>query len=87
MSGRTLTERQYRRLLALGTGGMIVSGGNKRDWGTMLNRGLVTGERGAQGCFVNGIRITPAGLRALADAVERLWAPVRAGRQKRDGHA
>lgn len=75
VSHRPLTKRQYSFLLALGSGAMLVSGGKKRDWDSMLNRGLVTGELGAQGCYVNGVRITAAGLRALADAVDRYGLP------------
>ena len=74
-SGRPLTQNQFDRLCSIAGGAMIVSGGNKRDWGSLHARGYVTGELGAQGCFINGIRITSAGLRVFADAVDRYGFP------------
>ena len=72
---RVLTEKQYQTLRVLGSGAMLVSGGSRRAYGPLFDRGLVDGELGGQGCFINGVRITPAGLRALADAVERYGLP------------
>jgi hypothetical protein len=68
---RPLTEKQFRRLLVFANGAMLCSGGNQRDFKPLLDRGLVVGELGAQGCYVNGVTITPEGLRALADGLER----------------
>lgn len=68
---RALTEKQFRRLAVLGSGAMLVSGGNQRDWGSLYRRGLIDGELGGQGCWINGVTITPEGLRALADGLER----------------
>jgi hypothetical protein len=68
---KPLTENQFRRLLILGRGGILVSGGTKRDWKPLYDRGLVEGELVGNGRYLNGIRITPDGLRALAEGLER----------------
>jgi hypothetical protein len=68
---KPLTENQFRRLLILGRGGILVSGGTKRDWKPLYDRGLVQGELGSNGRYINWVQITPDGLRALADGLER----------------
>lgn len=75
---RPLTEQQFRRLAKLGNGAMLVSG-NKRDWESLYKRGLIEGEIDAR--WLQGVTITPEGLRALADGLERYgWRkPVRRG--------
>lgn len=72
---RPLNKRQFKNLLLFGSGAKLISGGNKRDFKPLLDRGLVSGELGAQGCYVNGVQITPTGLRALADGAERYGLP------------
>lgn len=67
MSERVPTEKQYAHLLTLGNGCMIVSGGD-RTTRAMVKRGWVTPD--LPKWPDNGFRITPAGLRALAQAVE-----------------
>lgn len=58
---RPLTEKQFHRLAILARGDMLVSGGNKRDWGSMYRHGLIDArEVGGKGRgWINGVRITP----------------------------
>jgi hypothetical protein len=57
-----------RTLLALGNGSMIVGARGRRTVGAFLGRGWISPTPG-------GFRITPTGLRALADAVEEHGLP------------
>jgi hypothetical protein len=69
---RVPTERQYERLLNLGSGAAGLSC-NKRDTEPLLRHGWVTAEWRPP--FYQWVRITPDGLRALAEAVERYGLP------------
>jgi hypothetical protein len=67
MKGRIPTKRQFDRLLVVGSGSMIISGGD-RGLRAMVKRGwLSTDPPGSD----NGFRITAEGFRALADAMEK----------------
>mgnify|MGYP002779717143 CR=1 FL=1 len=71
----TPTERQYRLLLALGSGAALVSA-SERAVGPLARRGWVSGEhREGEDYPWAWVRITPDGLRALARAVERHGLP------------
>jgi hypothetical protein len=69
---RIPTEKQYRRLLMLGSGAAWMSA-SKRDCQPLLRRGWVTAD--FDGRLYQWVRITPSGLRALADAVEAYGLP------------
>lgn len=76
MSGRVPTEKQYRYLRNLGSGSALVIG-RRRETEMYLRRGWVTAlgpddDRHYPYAFV---RITPDGLRALAEGVERYGLP------------
>lgn len=75
------TEKQYRYLRCLGSGAAIVVG-PKRQTEMYLRRGWVTAKHDPDATRYpySWIRITPAGLRALADAVEKYGLPELAGR-------
>lgn len=68
---RVPTEKQYELLRILGSGSMVLAPG-RRDWGPLLRRGWVSMEAEDDGKgYLPPLRITAAGLHALADAVER----------------
>jgi hypothetical protein len=69
---RVPTAKQYRhlRILAAGAAGLSWT---KRDTRPLLRHGWVTAEE--RGTYFQWVRITPDGLRALADAVERYGLP------------
>jgi hypothetical protein len=69
---RAPTEKQYQRMISLGSGAMGFSF-TKRDTDPLLNHGWVTAEWKPP--YYQGVRITPDGLRALAAAVERYGLP------------
>lgn len=69
---RAPTEKQYRTLLTLGSGAAGLSW-RKRDVDSLLRRGWVTALWKAP--YYQQVQITPDGLRALADAVERHGLP------------
>lgn len=71
-SDRCPTEKQYGRLLGLGSGAAGLSWG-KRDTESFIRRGWLTAEWVAP--YYQWVRITPAGLRALAAAVDRYGLP------------
>lgn len=76
---KTPTEQQYSRLLTVGSGNMIVSGGD-RQLRAMAKRGWVVADPPDSD---NGFRITPDGLRALALAVQAYGLP-QIGRAPKD---
>ncbi len=69
---RAPTEKQYGRLLNLGSGNAGLSW-KKRDVEPLLRRGWVTAEWREP--YYQMVRITPDGLRALAVAVETYGLP------------
>lgn len=69
----TPSERQYQRMLYLGSGGALVVG-KRRAIGPLRRRGWVTAED--HGDHYAWVRITPDGLRALARAVEKYGLPI-----------
>jgi hypothetical protein len=72
VSGRVPTEKQYGMLLTLGSGSAGLSW-RRRDTEQLLRRGWVTAE--LRDRYYQWVRITPAGLYALAAAVERYGLP------------
>jgi hypothetical protein len=71
--GRVPTKNQYERLRVLADPAlMLVSGigGDRRTWLSLLKHGWVAPEHPERD-GENGLRITPAGLRALAAYLER----------------
>lgn len=73
MSARVPTKNQYDRLRVLADPGcMLVSGigGDRRVWRSLLEHGWVASEHPERDPE-NGLRITPAGLRALAAYLEQ----------------
>lgn len=71
--GRAPTPKQAEKLRLLGSGAIVLAP-RRADWGLLLRRGWV--ERvdlkvTPRGGLLPPLRITPAGLRALADALER----------------
>lgn len=79
----TPTERQYRLLLALGSGGTLVVG-SRRQIGPLVRRGWVTAtDKGDAHYPYAWVRIRPDGLRALALAVEKHGLPEMAGGERR----
>lgn len=78
MAERIPTERQGKALQVLADPRrLLVSGitGEKRLWRALMKHGWVEAER-PRTCPENGLRITPHGLRALADALERYGRPI-----------
>lgn len=75
---RKPTVKQGARLLVLG-GGTVVLTPRRADWAPLLRHGWVELADGfghaPSGGFLPPLRITPAGLRALAVAVERDGLP------------
>lgn len=69
---RTPTEKQYGLLRILGSGSAGLSW-KKRETEQLLRRGWVTAKPDAP--YYQWVRITPEGLRALANAVERYGLP------------
>ena len=69
---RTPTEKQYQRMRPLGDGAAGLSR-SKRDIDPLLRHGWVTAEWRPP--YYQMVRLTPDGLRALADAVERYGWP------------
>lgn len=72
---RVPTPKQYARLRTLASGHMVLVPG-RREWGPLVAHGWVAGvieDNGAR--FLPPLRITPAGLIALAAAVERHGLP------------
>jgi len=65
-------EKQYRLLRLLGNGCALVVG-YRREIGPLLRHGWVTADD--KGDHYAWVRITPTGLRALADAVEKYGLP------------
>jgi hypothetical protein len=66
------TEKQYARLRVVANPGSALISGT-REFRPLIRRGWLTPTgSGAPGCF---LRITPAGLRALAGALERHGYP------------
>lgn len=63
---------QYRLLLALGSGASALSI-SRRRCEPMLRRGWVTAE--LRGRYYQMVRITPAGLHALADGADKYGLP------------
>lgn len=72
MSSRVPTDKQYRILLNLGSSAAMITA-NRRTVEPLLRRDWVTATE-REGYYA-WIRITPTGLRALADAVERYGLP------------
>jgi hypothetical protein len=70
--GRVPTEKQHRALLTLADGGAGVAWG-KRDTAALIRREWVTAK--LDGNYYMWVRITPKGLRALAESVERYGLP------------
>jgi hypothetical protein len=70
---RAPTRKQYDKLLVLGSGAAGLSW-LRRDTKPLLRRGWVTAED-PDGSYFQMVRITPLGLRALADAVELYGLP------------
>lgn len=73
MSKRVPTKNQYDRLRVLADPGcMLVSGigGGRRVWLSILKHGWVAPEHPERD-GENGLRITPAGLRALSAYIEQ----------------
>jgi hypothetical protein len=69
------TEKQYAYLRTLGGGSAIIVG-KKRETEMYLRRGWVTAEYEEDKYYPYAwIRITPKGIRALADAVEKYGLP------------
>jgi hypothetical protein len=66
------TEKQYRLLRFLGSGSAGLAF-TRRETEPFLRRGWVTAELKEN--YYNWVRITPDGLRALADAVEKYGLP------------
>lgn len=65
------TEKQAAKLRILGSGAIVLAPG-RADWKPLLRRGWVEAISEDDGKrFLPPLRITPAGLRALADALER----------------
>lgn len=82
MLGRRVpTEKQYRQLRILGSGSAGLSW-RRRETTPLLARGWVTADD--DGRYFQWVRITPAGLRALADAVDRYGLPDIDPRSKHD---
>lgn len=75
------TPNQVGKLRILGSGAMVIAPG-RRDWSPLLRRGWVQAEKEDDGTrgFLPPLRITPEGLRALADALERDGHPELTGR-------
>lgn len=72
--GSIPTEKQYAYLRALSCGAIIV--GTKRETEMYLRRGWVTAEHHEEKQYPYAwIRITPDGLRALAEGVEKYGLP------------
>lgn len=72
---RVPTEQQYQRLRMLGSGSLLLVP-SRREWEPLLRRGWVAGVIEDDGSrFLPPLRITPAGLIALAAAVERYGPP------------
>lgn len=72
MSGRLPTENQQSALAVLANPGtLLVSGisGSARTWRSLLRRGWIEAKDPVSSPE-NGLRITPDGLRALADGLE-----------------
>lgn len=72
LAGRTPTENQYRTLRNLAGGSAGLSWG-KRHTEQFLRRGWVTAKWDAP--YYQWVRITPDGIRALAQAVEKYGLP------------
>lgn len=71
----TPTRSQHRRLLALGSGAALVAASD-REIRPLYRRGWVTGKHQGGGAYPwSWVRITPAGLSALARSVERYGLP------------
>ena len=66
------TPNQYRYLLMLGSGSAWMSA-NKRKVEPLIRREWATGKW--EPPYYQFVRITPKGLRALADAVEKYGLP------------
>ena len=71
-STRVPTERQYQLLLSIGSGAAALSR-TKRDTEPLLRHGWVTADWRPP--YYQFVRITAAGLHALARAVERFGLP------------
>lgn len=73
---RTPTLRQYERLRILGSGGMVLAP-RRREWQPLLRHGWVAAahDDDATSRLLPPLRITPAGLIALAAAVQRHGHP------------
>lgn len=71
-----MTRKQYDYMLRLGSGAALVVGG-RRETEMYLRRGWVTAKHNpdAKQYPYSWVRITPEGLRALADAVEKYGLP------------
>lgn len=76
VSVKVPSEKQYGRLLILGAGAAVIAPG-RRHWETLVRNGWVTSslEDDGTGHYLPPLRITPAGLTALAEAVERYGLP------------
>lgn len=76
---RVPTKRQMDVLSRLRVGGIVLSP-RRTDWASLLDHGWVEmvrlGELKTKGdMFLEPLRITPSGLRALADAIEKHGQP------------
>jgi hypothetical protein len=67
------TEKQYTLLRALGSPNTMLVIGTRRDVAPLLRRGWVTAEDREK--HYAWVRITAAGCRALADAIDRYGLP------------
>jgi hypothetical protein len=69
---RTPTQKQFERLSVLG-GFAIALAPRRGEWGPLVRRGWAEpiSEDDPDKRFLPPLRITPAGLRAMADAIER----------------
>jgi hypothetical protein len=76
MARRAPTPKQAEKLRILGSGAIVLAPG-RGEWGPLLRRGWVEPVTAddADRRFLPPLRITPEGLRALADALERDGQP------------
>lgn len=81
------TVKQAELLRILGGGAMALTPG-RREWSPLLRHGWVAAEGDDDGSpYLPPLRITPAGLRALADAVERDGLPPIVGERRQVAEA
>lgn len=71
---RVPTRKQYERLGLIARPGIGISAPHRSGWGSLRGRGWtrdIDGTVPVGGSYLPPQQITPAGLRALADAMER----------------